>query len=366
MRGQFAAGVDLAGGTTEVVLERSVILGGPGPSFASWIPSPRSTGDYSSAIVSWPGPGPIIQCPGKSPASQTRPLLIRAFGSVFGRLHGVGVASVISSSSGADPPRNKSTGKGTTTSSRAGRASSPAATTPWSPIADLAEVRSTWNKADRESQEILLPWPYTADLASATPASIAPFVPSRETICSKWPSLARVCSRKPSANIASPAIPQPAGWALERHEPAAERLAAGNRDRSSACGRGVADPDSDRRLRPRARPTSPQTQDLTFDTAGPALERRPGGVLAGSTDRRAQARPSPRGGLGAPSIHARAAAGRVCVWRFASNPWPPSEPPSWSPEPNATGVGIDRAAARGPGHLQRRPAPPGRAASRST
>ena len=68
-------------------------------------------------------------------------------------------------------------------------------------VPGVAEIRSTWNGADQESQEILSPWPHPLDLATVTREELAPFVPGRDKILRKSPNPGRGCSARPSASI---------------------------------------------------------------------------------------------------------------------------------------------------------------------
>ena len=154
--------VDLAGGSTELVLDKSVIVGGPGPLVRVADSDPARTGDCSSSRASWPARARSSSGPGKSPGRETKPLSIRAFGSVFGRLHGVGVASVISSSSSADGAAKQIDWGGDNNLFAGWKGFFASGSDPTVTIPDLAEVRSTWNRAERESQEILPPWPHPA------------------------------------------------------------------------------------------------------------------------------------------------------------------------------------------------------------
>ncbi len=104
VRGHFTAAVAMAGGSTDLVVEQSLVLGSSGP-----LVTVRDAGRaverrlfFSRSVLA--GPGPIIERTSSSGAgSTTRPLVCRARGSAFGRLHGTGwIASVIASSDSKD------------------------------------------------------------------------------------------------------------------------------------------------------------------------------------------------------------------------------------------------------------------------
>ena len=182
VRGGFAAGVDLAGGSAELALNKSVIVGGPGPLVrVTDAPSgPETRFFFVDSILA--GPGPIIQLARKEPGGQAKPLSIRAFGSIFGALHGVGVASVISSSSSTRAAAKQVEWGGDDNLFAGWKGFFACGNDPVVTIPGLAEVRSTWNRADHESQEILAPWPHLPDLAAVTAEELAPFVPNPEKI----------------------------------------------------------------------------------------------------------------------------------------------------------------------------------------
>ena len=170
--------------------------------------------DCSSSTASWRGPGPSSsEHRDERRARDQSRLSIRAFGSVFGRLHGHGSRQrPLLFSSQSTGGRNRSTGEGTTICSRAGRASSPAATIPLVTIPGLAEVRSTWNRADQDSQEILPPWPHPSDLAATSPAELKPFVPNREAILRQVAQPRAGLFQKAVGEYPSPIDPSAVGW----------------------------------------------------------------------------------------------------------------------------------------------------------
>ena len=92
---RFTEGFRLNGGACEVVLRDSVVLAGEARWSGLTEPTPRPTNRIFLVQSLVAGPGPIIDWTKKTAGRPTRSLVVRAFGSVFGRLHGSGIASVI-------------------------------------------------------------------------------------------------------------------------------------------------------------------------------------------------------------------------------------------------------------------------------
>ena len=217
VRGWFTDGFVLAGGPTELVLRKSAVLGGSGP-LGSDHRRRRRFGSpiVSSLRASWPVRDRSSTEQRRPPAVPTRTLAIRAYGSVLGRLHGVGIASVISSSDSAEGAGKQIDWAGDHNLFAGWKGFFACGNDHMVTVPDLAAVRSTWNATDQESQEILSPWPYPPDLAAATPAALSPFLPNREAILRQ---VAQPCAglfEKTIAAYPAPAIPEPVGWAFER------------------------------------------------------------------------------------------------------------------------------------------------------
>ena len=162
VRGQFARQVlTWPGALRRIVLDRSVIAGrARAPRFALRMSEAAAdTAILLQSTASWPGPVPSSSFPGKSRSARPSRWSVRAFGSVFGRLHGVGVASVISSSSSAEAAAKQIDWEGDHNLFAGWKGFFACGSDPTVTMPGLAEVRSTWNKADQESQEILSPWP---------------------------------------------------------------------------------------------------------------------------------------------------------------------------------------------------------------
>ena len=278
VRGGFAAGVDLAGGSTELALNKSVILGGPGPLVrVAALASARGTRFFFvDSILA--GPGPIIELARSEPGTQTKPLSIRAFGSIFGRLHGVGVASVISSASSAAGAAKQIDWGGDHNLFAGWKGFFACGNDPLVTIPGLAEVRSTWNRADQESQEILLAVASSSDLAAVTPEELAPFVPNREKILWQVAQPRAGLFQKAVGEYPSPAIPS-RRLGVRASGSVAERSRTGECRRPQPRAEGKSARAAVNASATRAEPSVSDPFELTFDTAAPPWEGDLGAFL---------------------------------------------------------------------------------------
>ena len=94
VRGAFTDGFRLSGGPCDVVLRDSMVVarGGPLVRFDGADAAAENRVFLVQSLVA--GPGPIIESTAATAAGSSK-LVIRAWGSVLGRLHGAGIASVI-------------------------------------------------------------------------------------------------------------------------------------------------------------------------------------------------------------------------------------------------------------------------------
>ena len=182
VRGNFASGIDLASGSTELVLHKSVILGGPGPSIRSneAETAPENRLFIVESILA--GPGPIIERATTASAGRVKPLFIRAFGSVFGRFHGAGISSVISSTSSSPSAVKQIEWRGDQNLFAGWKGFFACGKELTVTVEDLFAVRSTWNASDQASREILSPCPPPSYPASTTPEELRFFVPNRSDL----------------------------------------------------------------------------------------------------------------------------------------------------------------------------------------
>ena len=193
-------------------MKQSLVLGSPGPLIR--VNSGGSAQEQrlfflDSVLV---GPGPIIQRESSDPGPDPKSLLIRAFGTVFARFHGIGVASVISSASSNTRAAKQIDWGGDNNLFAGWKGFFASGNDPTVTITDLTEVRSTWNNAERNSREIVVPWHQPYDLATTTPVELEPFVPGRETILRQVAQPRSGLFQKAVGEYPTPAIPQPIGW----------------------------------------------------------------------------------------------------------------------------------------------------------
>jgi hypothetical protein len=337
VRGLFSSAFELAGGT-ELAMKQSVLLGSSRPLIR--LTEGGSAQEHrlfflESILV---GPGPIIQRESRDDGPEPKPLLIRASGTVFGRFHGIGVASVLSSSLANARAARQIDWGGDNNLFAGWKGFFACGNDPTVTIADLAEIRSTWNNTDQKSQEFLAPWHQPYDLAATSPAELKPFVPGHEAILTQVAQPRSGLFQKAVGEYATPAIPQPIGWSSSVPVP------SGNR----AGGRVVRTPDSERKEPGRAPARSVSTFAVTPPSAVVELEF--------STESQPWA-----GDLGAflrdkltPGIRnvrvtvVGSGPHRFTPVRLPQGLWlelrvepvSTAEPPSWSPQPNATGPAL--------------------------
>jgi eukaryotic-like serine/threonine-protein kinase len=339
VRGGFTAGVDLTAGPAELSFDKTVMVGGPGPVVRVKYPPAAAETRFYFVDSILAGPGPAIELSGKEQRGPTRPLSIRAFGSVFGRLHGAGVASVISSSSASEGAAKRIDWKGDRNLFAGWKGIFACGNEPIVTVPGVAEVRSTWNGTDQDSHEILSPWPYPLDLAAVAREELAPFVPGREKILSQVAQPRPGLFRKAIGEYPAPLVPQLAGWAFEQPAPTQRSLQAPTTRSVTLRDSKV---QSDAATTPKgAGDNGPITDssELTFDTSAPPWGGDLGAFLR---DRLAPAVRHVRLRVIGSGQHrftpvqlARNLRLEIRVEALAA-----AEPPSWSPAPSATGTAL--------------------------
>ena len=168
----------LEAGPCDVVLRDSVFAAGGGPLVRSTAPTPRSERRVFMVESLVAGPGPVIESTPRTAPGGIKPLEIRAFGSVFGRLRGAGIASVIAATDANQPPGKLIDwfGDGTCSAGWMGFFACGADRTVTRD--DLAAARSTWNGTDRSSREIPAEWAQLGDIAGVTAADFSSDAPA--------------------------------------------------------------------------------------------------------------------------------------------------------------------------------------------
>jgi len=341
VRGGFSSGIDIADASSDVVIDKSMILGGSGPLIRVMEQNVASEQRFFFLDTILAGAGPIIDRIAAAGAPQSKPLVIQAYGSAFGRLHGAGIASIVCSSDPTAAPAEQIQWEGNHNLFAGwmgffARGKEP--TGPTVTVTNLAAVRSTWNSAEQSSQEIPLPWPQPPDLSMATPGELSPYLPNRDAVLRQVARPRSGLLEKTSLAYAFPVIPEPVGTALGGNRP---NIAGGGQLR-------IVKPEFEGKSRPplgvganSAIPGAPSDRDimeLTLDTASPPWNGDLGAFLKnylvdgvryarvrvlGSGSHRCSAVRLPRG----ISLEIRVDATS-------------SEPPSWSPDPLTTGPGL--------------------------
>ena len=219
IRGSLTEGLRLNGGPCEVVLRDSVIMAGSGPvvRFVGPDAAPYCRVYFVQTVVA--GPGPIIDWTKKAVGGSTKALEIRAFGSVFGRLYGTGIASVLCSNDSTQEASKQISWFGDENLFAGWKGLFACGEDKTVTVNDLAAARSTWNGTDMTSREILAPWARPGDLAGATPADFSSFVPNHCAILERAARPRAGLYEKALASYSDPAVPDPVGWAFESVAP---------------------------------------------------------------------------------------------------------------------------------------------------
>jgi hypothetical protein len=324
VRGLLAPGFDLAGGSVDLVVRDSMILAGPGSLVRvddSDAAAERRLYFVQSLLA---GPGPIIERTGSVSGPAAKTLLIRAEGSVFGRLYGAGIASVISSDdAGAALTRRIDwAGERNLFAGWKGFLASGADHNVIVP--DLAAVRSTWNGTDLESQENSFAWPQPANLAETVPTELSPFIFNHEAIARQVAQPRVGLFEKTTGAYARAAIPEPVGWAFEAPTAPGPDAATSKR-LLTAGGRGPLASASD-------------ALELTFNTEEPPWHGDLGGFLRDQLGAARSARVRVVGS--GPHIFSPIVLPRGIRLEIKVEPYSAAEPPSWSPVPQSTGTAL--------------------------
>ncbi len=226
VRGAFTDGFRIDGGPCEVVVRGSVLAAGGGPLVRVNGADAALEGRIFLVQSLVAGPGPVIESTGRAAGSSRRPLVIRAFGSAFGRLHGSGIASVISSGDTNQPPAKQIDWSGDENLFAGWKGFFACGDDRTVTVNDLGEARSTWNGTDRSSREILAPWAHAGVLAGATPADFSSFARSHLAVlhCAARPRAGLY--EKAVASYSEPAVPEPAAWTFRGTEATAGSVPA--------------------------------------------------------------------------------------------------------------------------------------------
>ncbi len=344
VRGGFTSGIDVTGGSAEVVLHKSMMIGGAGPliRFADSDKAPEHRLYLVDSILS--GPGPIIERLTSTSGTRPRPLPLRAFGTAFGRFHGAGIASVISAPDATAGADKLIDWNGNDNLFAGWKGFFACGKEPTVTVADLAAVRSTWSATEQGSQEVLSTWPLPRYLASAVPQDLAPFLPNQGAILRQVAAPRAGLFEKTVDEYPTPMIPQATGWAVDRQVPPNPNGRRAGRATIAIAPSNENAP-NDRSPGPgNARSPGDQSAietlvELTFDTG---TEPWNGDLGAFLRDRLAEGTQRARVRVtGAGSHYFTAVRLPVGIWlELAVTPAVGGELPSWSPQPQSTGAAL--------------------------
>ncbi|HZW34390.1 MAG TPA: hypothetical protein VFF52_26945, partial [Isosphaeraceae bacterium] len=343
VRGWFTTGVEFAGTAAELSVDRCLLLGGTGPMVR--VAAPESGApqrlDFVDALLA--GPGPIVECTQTAPGPRPRSLVIRSFGSIFGRVQspGIAIASVLTSSSSTATAAQQVDWSGDRNLYSGWRGFfSAGQKDPSITVSDLAAVRSTWNGTDGASQEILVAWLLPVDPAVALPGVIVPFLPeARAAIVGPVARPRAGLFEKTVSAYAVPIRPDPIGWAVDRGAERGGGPAQAKRVAPPSQAKTDARIPSPKGASPRASISADGVIELTMDVADPHWAGDLGAFL--------QARLTP--GM----AHARVRVVGSGLHQFTPvrlpegiqleirvDPTAGAVPPSWVPAPQTTGPAL--------------------------
>jgi serine/threonine-protein kinase len=338
VRGWFSNGVEIEDASTDVVIDKSVIIGGAGPLIrvSQHVAPTQQRFFFLDTVLA--GTGPVFDLAAVAPAPQSKPIIIRAYGSAFGRLHGAGIASVLCSADPEAAAAEQIDWEGNHNLFAGWMGFFAHGKEPTVTVGNLAAVRSTWNLAEKMSQEILLPWPQPADLSMVTAGDLEPILHNRAAALRE---VARPRSGLPQKTFfvyEPPLIPEPAGWALGINRPAGG--AVGQPLFLKPVPEGVARSQS-RAGNATTVPSAPGDGDIlerTFDTSSPPWNGDLGAFLRDNLVD--GVRPARVRVVGSGSYRCSAVRlPRGIVLEIRVEPTG-GELPSWSPDPLTTGAGL--------------------------
>jgi eukaryotic-like serine/threonine-protein kinase len=213
VRGAFTDGFRLGGGPCDVVLRDSMVVarGGPLVRFDGAEAAAENRVFLVQSLVA--GSGPVIESTATTAAGSSK-LVIRAWGSVLGRLHGAGVASVIAANDGAGPPAKLIDWSGDNNVFAGWKGFFACGVERIVTVGDLSEVRSTWNGTDLSSREILAPWAYPGDLAEAHAADFSSCASGHAAILEHAARPRAGLYEKAVGWYSDPEVPEPGEWAF--------------------------------------------------------------------------------------------------------------------------------------------------------
>lgn len=212
VRGNLGPGFEMVGGG-ELAIHESAVLTGSGPVVrvvGSDPGRPRRLFFVESLLA---GQGPMIELRPTEGRGQAA-LGVLAHETVLGRWLGAGIASVMTSTDAALPPAKQIdwVGDGNAFHGWKGYfANGPDASVR---VESLAAARSTWSASERDSREILAPWPRPQELSAASLADFTPYAAVPERLARRIARPRVGLFEKTLAVYDPPLVPEPVGWAI--------------------------------------------------------------------------------------------------------------------------------------------------------
>ena len=159
-------------------------------------------------VLAGRGPGFDLEEKKGKEASRVGPLVIRSFDTIYGRFQGAGIASVIACDDSRAGLRDRVDWLGDQNLYCGWKGFFASGAHRTIRVPNLAAFRSTWNRGEEGSREILIPWPRPHLLEQATPEDVARNVPSRDRRPQdKSPCHGRILEAKTLSTFPSPIVP---------------------------------------------------------------------------------------------------------------------------------------------------------------
>jgi eukaryotic-like serine/threonine-protein kinase len=175
VRGWFAAGIDVRGGSIDVVLDKSAIVGGT-RAFLQISATDPARDARLFALESIIGcTGPMVESTATSPTGRTKTVVVRTFGSTISRMRASGesVASVISCANPAPDAAKQIDWAGDHNLFAGWKGFFACGSDHAVTVPDLAAVRSTWGASERDSSVTDATLPPLEDMSDDTAGEVA-------------------------------------------------------------------------------------------------------------------------------------------------------------------------------------------------
>jgi serine/threonine-protein kinase len=191
VRGPFRRGFEVGGGTVKIALRDSCLMASQGPVLLCDQSAPDARCRFSTVGSYLVGRGPAVELKNAGAGgTRPRPLELRSFDTVFGRLPAEGpiVASLIWADDDAAPrPQDRIEWRGDRNLFVGWSGFYACGPGPTIRVPGLLALRSTWNGSDGESQEIPVRWPPFPHPEYCLPGNLKPFVAQWDAALARVP-----------------------------------------------------------------------------------------------------------------------------------------------------------------------------------